>query len=110
MQLNDLLKLKFPTANFRKDILLQNDGEGIYIKEWNLANVNQPTSDEILTWSIDPTLVASYTAQQNAITNAPIIAQLEAIDMKTIRALRENDTVRIAQFASDAAALRAQLV
>ena len=42
--------------------------------------------------------------------NAPILAALEAIDLKTIRPLREGDSVRVAALAADAAVLRAQLV
>jgi len=41
--------------------------------------------------------------------NAPILAQLAAIDAKSIRALRENDQTRIAAWEAQAAALRAQL-
>jgi hypothetical protein len=34
-------------VNFRSDVLLQDDGDGVvYIKEWNL-DIAQPTSDQI---------------------------------------------------------------
>lgn len=42
--------------------------------------------------------------------NAPILAQLEVLDAKSIRPLREGDTVRVAAIEAQAAALRAQLM
>jgi len=41
--------------------------------------------------------------------NAPILAALSEIDRKSIRALREGNTVRIAELEQQAAALRNQL-
>ncbi len=41
--------------------------------------------------------------------NGAILTQLAAIDAKSIRALREGDTARIAALEAEAAALRAQL-
>ena len=41
--------------------------------------------------------------------NAPILLQLQEIDQKSIRAIREGDTTRIAAWEAQAAALRAQL-
>ena len=42
--------------------------------------------------------------------NDPILAQLDAIDAKSIRALREGDAARVADLEAQAAALRSQLV
>ena len=42
--------------------------------------------------------------------NAPIYAQLDAIDAKSIRALREGDASRVAAIEAQATALRATLV
>ena len=42
--------------------------------------------------------------------NAPILAQLAAIDVKSTRALREGDATRIADLESLAASLRAGFV
>jgi hypothetical protein len=33
-------------VDFRKDVLLQDDGQGAYIKEWNVAEV-QPTEEQL---------------------------------------------------------------
>ena len=112
MNLSEVLHLKFPTANFLKDIKLCDHGlgNGIEIQEWNLQGVPQPSAGDIATWMADPAIIAAYTAQQNAIANAPIIAQLDAIDAKSIRALRTNDTVRLTGLENQAIELRAQLV
>jgi len=42
--------------------------------------------------------------------NAPILAQLEALDAKSIRPLREGDSVRVTALEQQAAALRLQLI
>lgn len=42
--------------------------------------------------------------------NAPIYAQLEEVDRKSIRPAREGDTVRLAALEAQAQALRSQLV
>ena len=33
-------------VNFTKDVILQNDGDGAYIKEWNL-DINKPTDSQL---------------------------------------------------------------
>ncbi len=50
MTLPELLLLKFPDADFRVDILLQDDGTGPYIKEWNLK-APLPTQKDLDAWS-----------------------------------------------------------
>lgn len=52
MKINDILKLKFPNASFLKDIILQDDGKGSYIKEWNLKTP-EPTKEDLNGWAID---------------------------------------------------------
>ncbi len=106
MQINDILKLKFPNANFLKDIILKDDGQGIYIKEWNLKDP-QPTQKDLDQWAID--LQDKYTFIQNSFLNAPIISQLNDIDAKSIRALRTKDVARLDSLEAKAAALRTQL-
>ncbi len=109
MNLPELLKIKFPDANFITDIKLQDVGNGPEIYKWNLESP-QPSADDITNWMNDPTVIATYTTEQNAIINAPIIAQLDIIDAKSIRALRTNDTERLTTLEAQAAALRAKLV
>ena len=111
MNLPELLKLKYPNANFMTDIILADYGlgNGPEIRQWNLT-YPEPTSQDLIDWQNDPVIIAAYAAEQNAITNAPIIAQLEDIDAKSIRALRTNDTVRLTELENQAITLRAQLV
>lgn len=35
------------TVDFTSDVLLQDDGQGAYIKEWNISNVNKPTDSDL---------------------------------------------------------------
>lgn len=52
MLLSDILRLKFPNADFLKDIILQDDGNGVYIKEWNL-DTPLPTNEDLRNWALD---------------------------------------------------------
>lgn len=52
MNIAELIQLKFPEANFSKDIVLQDDGEGPYIKEWNLE-VQEPTQKDLDSWVVE---------------------------------------------------------
>jgi hypothetical protein len=55
-------------VDFLNDVLLQDDGQGAYIKEWNLA-IAKPTDEQL----------ASYEAAANtAETNAQVIATRKA--------------------------------
>ena len=54
--------------DFRSDVLLQDDGQGAYIKEWNL-DIAQPTDEQL----------ASHEAQANtAESNAQVDATIKA--------------------------------
>ena len=50
MLIYDILSLKFPNASFSSDIILQDDGQGAYIKEWNIPDVTQPTQEDLDAW------------------------------------------------------------
>ena len=46
-QLNNKIKLYLDReVDFNKDVRLQDDGQGAYIKEWNVAEV-QPTEEQL---------------------------------------------------------------
>ncbi len=107
MMINEILKLKYPDADFMTNIILQDDGKGIWIKEWNLETP-QPNQQDLDQWAID--LAPEYRKQQDALANAPIFAQLDEIDLKSIRALRAKDDVRLANLEAQAVALRAKLL
>lgn len=103
----DIIKLKYPDADFTLDIQLQDDGEGVYIAYWGL-NEPKPTIDDLNRWEIE--FAEAYQFKQNKIANQPIYDQLDQIDFKSIRALRANDTDRLAELEAEAVALRAQLL
>ena len=53
MKINEILQLKYPNANFRKDIILRDDGDGvIYIAEWNLSDP-RPTQADLNQWGTE---------------------------------------------------------
>ena len=46
-QLNNKIKIYLDReVNFFKDVILQDDGDGAYIKEWNVAEA-QPTDEQL---------------------------------------------------------------
>ena len=52
-------------VNFRSDVLLQDDGDGVvYIKEWNL-DIAQPTDEQLASYE-----TAANTAESNAQVDA----------------------------------------
>lgn len=50
-------------VDFRSDVILQDDGSGAYIREWNVAE-SEPTVSQL----------QSYDAQANAISNAEVVS------------------------------------
>ena len=69
-QLNTKIKeyLKANSANevdFTKDVLLQDDGQGAYIKEWNISSVDKPTDSQL-----DAQETKANTAESNAQVDA----------------------------------------
>ena len=109
MNISEILNIKYPNASFFLDIILQDDGEGPYIKEWNLDSP-KPQKATIEAWGLEEDVIAEYNKQLNQEVNAPIIAMLELIDAKSIRALRVNDAERLAELEAEAVVLRGQLV
>ena len=51
-------------VDFLEDVLLQDDGQGAYIKEWNLA-IAQPTDEQLASFE-----TAANTAESNATVDA----------------------------------------
>lgn len=51
MNLAELLQLKFPEADFRKDIILADEGEGPFIRAFNLGDM--PTTKDLAQWEKD---------------------------------------------------------
>ena len=78
MQINDILVLKYPNADFTTDIILQDDGAGIYIKEWNLL-LPKPTQSDLDQWALECDL--QYRQKQAALKRQypPIGDQLDML-------------------------------
>ena len=52
-------------VDFTTDVLLQDDGQGAYIKEWNISGVNKPTDSQL-----DAQETKANTAESNAQVDA----------------------------------------
>ena len=53
------------TVDFTTDVLLQDDGQGAYIKEWNISSVDKPTDSQL-----DAQETKANTAESNAQVDA----------------------------------------
>jgi hypothetical protein len=76
------------------------------IKDGNIT-YSIPTPEELDASAKVQMIIDAQKAKAKQI--ADIQAQLDAIDLKSIRAIRTNDTARMAQWEAQAQALRAQL-
>jgi len=56
-------------VNFLSDVILQDDGQGAYIKEWNL-DIAQPTDEQLASYE-----TAANTVEANAQVDATRISQ-----------------------------------
>ncbi len=88
MFINQILKLKFPNASFLKDILLQDDGQGPYIKYWNLEHP-LPTQKDLDQWALDFDL--QY-RQQQAVSQRVYPSIGDQLDMQFKDALNGTTT------------------
>jgi hypothetical protein len=103
MNLPDLIRLKFPTAIPLIDYALSDHGDGTPIlSKWDEGVLGAFPDDALIAqWQIEV---------DNQQTNDAIYAQLDALDLKSIRALRTNDTARLENIEAEAVVLRSQLV
>ena len=53
------------TVDFTTDVLLQDDGQGAYIKEWNISGVAKPSDSDLASYD-----AAATTAESNATVDA----------------------------------------
>lgn len=101
--LANLIKTKYPNLIINKDFIIQDDGNGAYIKEWNNANP-KPSIDELL---------LLQTSTENKLIKeariAEILKELDKNDLKAIRSIAENDNVRINEHKLKQQALREEL-
>lgn len=107
MHISDILRFKYPLANYLTDIILRDDGDGVYISYWGLPDPC-PTDSDLQQWQAEMDNASVFISNKS--TNQVIYDQLDAIDLKSIRALRTNDTVILAALEAQAVTLRAQLL
>jgi len=53
------------TVDLTTDVLLQDDGQGAYIKEWNISGVSKPSDSDLASYD-----AAATTAESNATVDA----------------------------------------
>lgn len=106
MDLVSILKYKYPEANFISDIVIQDDGDGPYIREFNIGG-NKPSDDDLEMYKSQYLEHLVDLEKQKA--KDSIISQLDLIDLKSIRALREGDSTRISELEDMAVKLREEL-
>lgn len=110
MGINDILFYKFPHADFRKDILLRDRGQGIEIYEWNLLEP-KPTKEQLREWGLG--LESHHKEMMHKkeceLINKPILAQLHDLDLQSIRYLRVKDEKKLEELELMATKLRGQL-
>lgn len=78
---------------------------------WENKDIPKPSKEELDKWQVE--LQQQYEYKQNAVANATIMAQLDALDIKSIRSLREPSsasTTKLAEIKQQAVALRAKLL
>ncbi len=114
ISLPELLLLKYPEINLMPitgNVSLQDcgDGKGAIVGHWGL-DTPQPTEKELEEYRQDPSLLAAYEAKNNIVANQDLLKQLEDIDARSIRPLRENNTVKLQELILEAQDIRSQLL
>ncbi len=109
-----IIQINYPGVtiglNQQVELVNHNDGEGDQIAIWSVPNVLQPTTSQLAALQTDTNTINNYQLILNIEANKPVMMQLEDIDKRSIRSIRENDTAMIAQWSSQAAILRAKLL
>ena len=82
MNISEILRLKFPDANFMNQIVLQDDGQGVYIKKWDYPGHPEiPTEEELKQWEQEmiPVKAELEVIQNRREEYPPIGDQLDAL-------------------------------
>lgn len=108
MTLAEILMLKFPDIDLLFQVNVTDSGSGPHITKWDTKYGPLPTSDLLTQWEKE--VQPLYDQVQFIIVNQETITKLQNLDAKTIRALRENDSVRLQQLNDEAAQLRTGLI
>ena len=81
MNIADVIQLKFPDADLIEQVMIQDDGEGPYIKKWDDSLGLKPTSSMLDAWAIEvlPLREAASLRQARRDEYMPIGDQLDAL-------------------------------
>lgn len=81
MNLADIILLKFPGVDLRKQVVIQDDGEGLYIKKWDDSLGPKPDKAVLDAWAIEvaPIKEAASIRQARRDEYMPIGDQLDAL-------------------------------
>lgn len=111
------IKINVPQAVFGMflningcNVTLADHGQGAVISEWAVSDVDVPSAEILLDWQTDENTIRQYAFLQNKLKNKELYAQLDLIDLKSIRALRSNDTARLTELENEAILIRQQLL
>ena len=110
MTIQQILELKFPNQfpDVGQHTSVRIDSSGTSIIQWDTSICPIPTAADITQWERE--VQPLYDAQQFRIKNRVLLDQLDILDTRTIRALREGDQTRIQQLNAEAAQLRKGLI
>ena len=87
------------TVDFTTDVLLQDDGQGAYIKEWNISGVAKPSDSDLSAVESD-----ANTAEANAevvATRKSLYGSLEKQMENIIENGLDAEVARVAQIKAD---------
>ena len=107
MNLADILRLKFPIEFINAIIQVGDRGNGPEIVEWP-ESYPEPSTENIELWQEE--ILPLWEKEQFEAINADTLKQLREIDIKSIRALRTNDSARLDELEQQAVILRQQLI
>lgn len=53
MNLAEIIQLKFPHINLDRDVIIQDDGQGLYIKKWDDTLGPKPDQAQLDVWALE---------------------------------------------------------
>ena len=88
--------------DFSKEVLLQDDGEGAYIKEWNVENFDKPTDEQLKEFEIEAQnkLNLSEIHAKRRLEYPPITDYIDGVV--------KNDQAQIDKYIADCLAVKAK--
>ena len=110
MELYEALRLVYPDEDVIHGVVIADDGLGPYIVEWHL-DLPQPSIEELYV-VVDRIQKEALEVREKTDfeeRNRRVVAQLNELDLASIRPLREKDDARIAELNKQADELRAKL-